>query len=189
MLQLKFHLHYFYSMEHVILVDENDQQIGLMEKMAAHQQALLHRAFSVFIFNSEGKMLLQQRAISKYHSGGLWTNACCSHPRDGETVVAAATRRLQEEMGFNTALQPAFQFTYKASFDNGLTEYEYDHVLTGIYDGEINVNPDEVENYGYGFVEDIEMDIQQNPAVYTEWFKIAFPKLKNWIQQNNFQYV
>lgn len=171
-------------MEQVILVDENDQQIGLMEKMAAHEQALLHRAFSVFIFNSEGKMLLQQRAISKYHSGGLWTNACCSHPRSTETVAEAAVRRLQEEMGFVTTIQPAFTFTYKAAFDNGLTEHEYDHVFTGIYDGEINVNPEEVENYGYGLVEDIELDIQQNPAIYTEWFKIAFPKVKNWLQQN-----
>lgn len=171
-------------MEQVILVDENDQQIGLMEKMAAHEQALLHRAFSVFIFNSEGKMLLQQRAFTKYHSGGLWTNACCSHPRSNENVIDAARRRLHEEMGFVTPIQAAFQFTYKAVFDNGLTEHEFDHVFTGTYDGEININPDEVENYGYGLIEDIELDIQQNPSIYTEWFKIAFPKVKNWLQQN-----
>jgi isopentenyl-diphosphate delta-isomerase len=171
-------------MEQVILVDENDQQIGLMEKMAAHEQALLHRAFSVFIFNSEGKMLLQQRALNKYHSGGLWTNACCSHPRSNENVIDAATRRLHEEMGFVTPIQPAFQFTYKTVFDNGLTEHEFDHVFIGTYDGEININPDEVENYGYGLVEDIELDIQQYPSIYTEWFKIAFPKVKNWLQQN-----
>ncbi len=175
---------YFYSMEQVILVDENDQQIGLMEKMAAHEQALLHRAFSVFIFNTEGKMLLQQRALTKYHSGGLWTNACCSHPRSNENVIDAATRRLHEEMGFVTPIQAAFQFTYKAVFDNGLTEHEFDHVFTGTYDGEININPDEVENYAYGLIEDIELDIQQNPSIYTEWFKIAFPKVKNWLQQN-----
>lgn len=173
-------------MEQVILVDENDQQIGLMEKMAAHEQAHLHRAFSVFIFNSNGQMLLQQRALSKYHSGGLWTNACCSHPRDGETAIAAATRRLQEEMGFNTPITPAFQFTYKAAFDNGLTEHEFDHVFVGKYDGEIHLNMEEAENYDFGLVEDIETDIQQNPTNYTEWFKIAFPKVKAWIQQNNY---
>jgi isopentenyl-diphosphate delta-isomerase len=173
-------------MEQVILVDENDQQIGVMEKMAAHEQALLHRAFSVFIFNEEGKMLLQQRAISKYHSGGLWTNACCSHPRPNEAVANGATRRLQEEMGFITSLSPAFQFTYKAAFDNGLTEHEYDHVFVGKYDGVIDVNPTEVENYGYGLVEDIEVEMQQNPDIYTEWFKIAFPKVKEWLQQNKY---
>ncbi|MCU0322892.1 MAG: isopentenyl-diphosphate Delta-isomerase [Chitinophagaceae bacterium] len=173
-------------MEQVILVDENDQQVGLMEKMAAHEQALLHRAFSVFIFNSEGKMLLQQRALSKYHSGGLWTNACCSHPRPNEAVEHAATRRLNEELGFNTPIIPAFQFTYKAAFDNGLTEHEFDHVFVGKYDGEIHLNIEEAENYGFGLVEDIETDIQQNPTNYTEWFKIAFPKVKAWIQQNNY---
>jgi isopentenyl-diphosphate delta-isomerase len=173
-------------MEQVILVDENDQQIGVMDKMAAHEQALLHRAFSVFIFDTGGKMLLQQRALSKYHSGGLWTNACCSHPRLNETVANAATRRLKEEMGFTTLLTPAFQFTYKAAFDNGLTEHEYDHVFVGTYDGVIDINPHEVENYGYGLVEDIELDLQQNPTIYTEWFKIAFPKVKDWLQQNNY---
>lgn len=173
-------------MEQVILVDENDQQIGLMEKMAAHEQAILHRAFSVFIFNSEGKMLLQQRALSKYHSGGLWTNACCSHPRNGETAVAAATRRLQEEMGFNTSIIPAFQFTYKAAFDNGLTEHEYDHVFVGIYDGTIHLNREEAESFDYVFIEDVEADIIQNPSNYTEWFKIALPKVKAWLQQNNY---
>lgn len=173
-------------MEQVILVDENDQQIGLMEKMAAHEQAILHRAFSVFIFNSEGKMLLQQRALSKYHSGGLWTNACCSHPRNGETAIAAATRRLQEEMGFNTPIIPAFQFTYKAAFDNGLTEHEYDHVFVGKYDGTIHLNNEEVESFGHVFIEDIETDIIQHPNNYTEWFKIALPKVKAWVQQNNY---
>lgn len=173
-------------MEQVILVDENDQQIGLMEKMAAHEQAILHRAFSVFIFNSEGKMLLQQRAFSKYHSGGLWTNACCSHPRDEETAIAAATRRLQEEMGFNTPITPAFQFTYKAAFDNGLTEHEYDHVFVGKYDGTIHLNNAEVESFNHVFIEEIEADILQHPNNYTEWFKIALPKVKTWVQQNNY---
>lgn len=173
-------------MEQVILVDENDQQIGVLEKMEAHEKALLHRAFSVFIFNDEGKMLLQKRAISKYHSGGLWTNACCSHPRPNETVFAAANRRLQEEMGFETALKPAFQFTYKAAFDNGLTEYEYDHVFVGTFNGEIFLNAKEADSYSFTFINDVEVNVQQNPLLYTEWFKIALPKVKQWLQTNKF---
>ena len=118
----------------MILVNERDEPLGSMEKMEAHRKGALHRAFSVFIFNSRGEMLLQQRALKKYHSGGLWTNACCSHPRPGETNEAAALRRLREEMGFDTSLQQIFSFTYRASFNNGLTEHEYDHVFAGIYD-------------------------------------------------------
>src|SRR4249919_2599143 len=114
--------------QEVILVNEQNEAIGTMEKMEAHRKALLHRAFSVFIFNSKGEMLLQQRALNKYHSGGLWTNACCSHPRPGELIEDAATRRLKEELGFETPLKKIFQFTYQASFDNGLTEHEFDHV-------------------------------------------------------------
>ncbi len=125
----------------VILVNEADEPIGTMEKMEAHVKGLLHRAFSIFIFNSRGEMLLQQRAGGKYHNGGLWTNTCCSHPIPGEKVLSAAKRRLSEEMGFVTELSPAFNFTYKATFDNGLTEYEYDHVLTGVYDGDVNLMP------------------------------------------------
>jgi len=131
------------NIHQVILVNEQDEQVGVMEKMAAHQQALLHRAFSVFIFNKEGQMLLQKRAAGKYHSPGLWTNACCSHPAPGETTDAAAKRRLQEELGFTTDLKKAFHFTYKAAFDNGLTEYEFDHVYTGVYDGPIHPDPQE----------------------------------------------
>lgn len=176
-------------MEQVILVDENDQQIGFMEKMAAHEQAVLHRAFSVFIFNGNGAMLLQQRAIHKYHSGGLWTNACCSHPKPNETVANAATRRLQEEMGFVTSVHPAFQFLYKANFENGLTEHEYDHVFIGTYNGAINLNTEEVENYCFKTINEIEGDISTNPTTYTAWFKIALPKVKAWLQQNNYQYA
>ena len=172
--------------QHVILVDEQDREIGTMEKMEVHEKALLHRAFSVFIFDNNGKMLLQQRALSKYHSGGLWTNACCSHPRPKEAVDAAAIRRLNEEMGFTTPIISAFQFTYKAAFDNGLTEHEYDHVFVGKYDGEIHLNIEEAENYGFGLLEDIETDMEQYPTKYTEWFKIAFPKVKAWVQQNNY---
>ena len=117
----------------VILVDENDAPIGIMEKIEVHQKALLHRAFSVFIFNSKGEMLLQKRANNKYHSPGLWTNACCSHPSPGQDTLEAATKRLQEEMGFTTAIEKVFDFIYKAPFDNGLTEYEFDHVFIGTY--------------------------------------------------------
>src|SRR5215468_430433 len=120
---------YFYRMEQVILVNELDEEIGTMEKLSAHEQGVLHRAISVFIFNEKGEMLLQQRASRKYHSGGLWTNACCSHPHPGEATHAAALRRLKEEMGFETSLKKAFDFVYKTSFDNGLTEHEFDHVF------------------------------------------------------------
>ncbi len=170
--------------EEVVLVDEYDTEIGTMEKMEAHRKALLHRAFSVFIFNSKNEMLLQQRAITKYHSGGLWTNACCSHPFPNETPRVAATRRLQQEMGFVTPLQKAFTFTYKAEFDNGLTEYEYDHVFVGQYESEINFNKDEVMDYCYKTINEIEQDALANPNKYTSWFKIALPKLQQWLTQN-----
>ena len=172
-------------MEQVILVDEHDNETGLMEKMEAHEKALLHRAFSVFIFNSQGEMLLQQRAITKYHSGGLWTNSCCSHPRPGETVSAAAQRRLKEEMGFETPLKKVFDFVYKAPFVNGLTEHEYDHVFVGIYDGAVTPDFSEVENYEFRTFDLIEKLMKEKPAFYTAWFKIAFPKVKTWWQLNN----
>ncbi len=168
-------------MTQVILVNEADQELGLMEKMQAHRQAILHRAFSVFIFNSSGEMLLQQRAISKYHSGGLWTNACCSHPLPGESTSMAACRRLQEEMGFSTQLNNAFSFIYKAAFDNGLTEYEFDHVFTGIYEGTINTDPAEVQDYCYKPMDDIRDNLICFPEKYTAWFKIAFPKLEEYL--------
>ena len=128
----------------VILVDQQDNPTGSCEKLEAHQKGLLHRAFSVFIFNKKGEMLLQQRAVNKYHSGGLWTNACCSHPAEGEDTIAAAHRRLLEEMGFDTPVEKVFDFVYKADFDNGLTEYEFDHVFVGEYSGAINFNKEEV---------------------------------------------
>lgn len=167
-------------MEYVVLVDEQDNAIGTMEKMEAHQKAMLHRAFSVFIFNTTGEMLLQQRAFTKYHSGGLWTNACCSHPRENEPVAHAALRRLQEEMGFTTTLTKAFAFTYKANFDNGLVEHEYDHVFTGFYNNNIQYNTQEVEGYKYASLTTIEESIALNPSVFTAWFVIAFPKVKEW---------
>jgi isopentenyl-diphosphate Delta-isomerase len=170
-------------LQQLILVNEQDEPIGVAEKMEAHQKGLLHRAFSVFIFNVKGEMLLQQRAINKYHSGGLWTNACCSHPYVGQQIVEAAQKRLEEEMGFSTAIQSAFQFTYKASFDNGLTEHEYDHVFIGQYEGIITPSADEVGDYCYKSMEDIEQDISTHPQKYTEWFKIALPLIKSYLQK------
>jgi isopentenyl-diphosphate delta-isomerase len=167
--------------EEVVLVNEKDEAVGAMEKMAAHEQAILHRAFSVFIFNKNGDVLMQQRAHSKYHSGGLWTNTCCSHPRPGEEVVAAATRRLQEEMGFTTSLTKVFDFTYKAVFENGLTEHEFDHVITGQYDGLVDFNPNEVAAYAFMSVQELEQQIQESPERFTAWFHIAYPKLKAWL--------
>lgn len=165
-------------MKEVILVNETDEAIGTMEKMEAHQKGLLHRAFSVFIFNRKGEMLLQQRSDKKYHSGGLWTNACCSHPAPGEDVADAASKRLQEELGFETPLKKAFTFTYRAEFDNGLTENEFDHVFTGVYDGEIVPDKDEVKDYTYMPVDEVESSINIQPWKFTPWFLIAFPELK-----------
>jgi len=167
----------------VILVDENDKTIGVLEKMEAHEKGLLHRAFSIFIFNEKGEMLLQQRALDKYHSGGLWTNACCSHPSPGEHTHSAALRRLQEELGFQTTIQKAFDFLYKADFDNGLTEHEFDHVFIGRYDGDIDFCNKEVMAVTYKSMEDINKSLQANPEQYTAWFKIAFPMLEEWLHK------
>ena len=161
----------------VILVNDNDQQTGTMEKLEAHRKGLLHRAFSVFIFNDKGEMLLQQRALDKYHSGGLWTNSCCSHPMPGEAVDAAAHRRLYEEMGFNCELQALFRFTYRTEFDNGLIEHEYDHVFTGIYNGNINPDPAEVNAYRFLPTDSISRLLQEQPQQFTSWFILAFPQV------------
>lgn len=160
--------------ELVVLVDEKNNQIGLMPKMEAHEKALLHRAFSVFVFNKKGELMLQQRAASKYHSPLLWTNTCCSHQREGEGNLEAGKRRLQEEMGFTTDLKEVFSFIYKAPFDNGLTEHELDHVLIGSFDDAPNINIEEAENYKWMPMEDVKKDIEENPSIYTEWFKIIF---------------
>ena len=160
--------------ELVVLVDEHDNQVGLMPKMEAHEKAILHRAFSVFVFNDQGELMLQQRAATKYHSPLLWTNTCCSHQRDGETSLAAGKRRLQEEMGFVCDLTEVFQFVYKAPFDNGLTEHELDHVMIGTYNGEPNINPEEVASHKWMSLEDVKNDMEDNPQQYTAWFKIIF---------------
>ena len=160
--------------EQVILVDENDNQIGLMPIMEAHEKALLHRAFSVFTFNDKGELLLQQRAADKYHSPLLWTNTCCSHQRNGETSLEAGKRRLQEEMGFTCELEEVFSFIYKAPFDNGLTEHELDHVMIGYYNEDPIINREEVEAFKWMTLEEVKVDMELNPALYTAWFTIIF---------------
>lgn len=162
--------------EHVILVNENDEQIGTMPKMEAHEKALLHRAFSVFVFNDKNELMLQQRAKHKYHSPLLWTNTCCSHQREGETNMQAGKRRLQEEMGFVTELKETISFIYKAPFDNGLTEHEYDHIMIGYYNDKPDINPEEVESWKWMSLEAVKEDIELHPELYTEWFKIIFDK-------------
>lgn len=165
--------------EQVILVDEQDRELGLMGKQEAHEKGLLHRAFSVFVFNGRGELLLQQRALHKYHSGGLWTNTCCSHPRAGEQTLEAAHRRLKEEMGFGCTLEEKFHFIYKAPFDNGLTEHELDFIYAGTYDGEPQVNAAEVAGSKWMSMEALTSDIAQRPEAYTVWFRII---LKEYLQ-------
>lgn len=167
--------------EQVILVNEKDEQLGLMPKQEAHIKGVLHRAFSVFIFNEKNELMLQQRALHKYHTPGLWTNTCCSHPRDGETTLDAGKRRLMEEMGFTTPLKETTSFIYKAPFDNGLTEHELDHILIGTYSGEPNINPDEVADWKWMPMDEVKKDIEQNPDIYTAWFKIIFDKFYNYL--------
>lgn len=163
--------------EEVILVDHEDRAISTMAKLDAHIEGKLHRAFSVFIFNSEGELLLQQRALSKYHSGGKWTNTCCSHPRPGEQTAEAAVRRLQEEMGMDCALKPVFAFCYKAEVENGLIEYEYDHVFFGKSDQLPVLNPIEVADFKYISMVDLELGLLEESEQYTEWLKICFKQV------------
>jgi len=169
--------------EKVILVNQKDEPIGLMPKMEAHEKGLLHRAFSVFIFNKNNELMLQQRALSKYHSPGLWTNTCCSHQREGETNIEAGKRRLQEEMGFTAELEDTISFIYKAPFDNGLTEHEFDHILVGNFNEDPALNPEEAESWKWMKLEDVAKDIKENPSLYTEWFKIIFEKYYQTIQR------
>lgn len=168
--------------ELVVLVNHNDEQIGLMPKLEAHEKAMLHRAFSVFVMNDENEIMLQQRAADKYHSPLLWTNTCCSHQRDGESNLEAGKRRLKEEMGFETPLKELFSFIYKAPFDNGLTEHEFDHVMIGYYNEEPVINKEEVESWKWMSIEDIKQDMIKAPQVYTEWFKIIFDKFYHYIE-------
>jgi len=170
--------------EKVILVDINDNPIGLMNKLEAHEKAVLHRAFSVFILNNNNELMLQQRAHQKYHSPLLWTNTCCSHQRENETNIQAGTRRLREEMGFETELKEMFHFIYKAPFDNGLTEHELDHVMLGYYNEIPEINKEEVENWKWMKIEDVKNDMIRNPNLYTVWFKIIFEEFYHHFDNN-----
>ncbi|MEN8248292.1 MAG: isopentenyl-diphosphate Delta-isomerase [Bacteroidota bacterium] len=162
-------------MDEVILVDKEDNFLGTMEKLEAHQKGLLHRAFSIYLINEKGDFLLQRRAQDKYHSAGLWTNTCCSHPQPEETTTKAAIRRLNEEMGINsTPLTPLFHFVYKADFGNGLTEHELDHVFIGTFNGEPLPDPNEVMEWKYIPANDLLIDVKENPQNYTEWFKLSY---------------
>jgi isopentenyl-diphosphate Delta-isomerase len=164
--------------ENVILVDTHDNAVGQMEKLRAHLKGELHRALSVLIFNSTGEVLLQQRAFSKYHTPGLWSNTCCSHPRPGEDSLEAATRRLKEEMGFSALLNKSFDFIYKAHFDNGLIEYEFDHVFFGTFDGEPLINHEEANDYKWVSPGILMEDMRSNPEIYTVWFRIIMEKME-----------
>src|SRR5690554_168226 len=169
--------------EEVILVNEKDEPIGLMEKIEAHEKALLHRAFSVFILNDKNELMLQQRAAHKYHSPLLWANTCCSHQREGESNIQAGTRRLQEEMGFSVALKELFWFIYKAPFDNGLTEHELDHVMIGYTNQDPIIDPEEVAAWKWMDIDAVREDIEQNPKLYTAWFKIIFQKFYHFLEE------
>src|SRR3989338_8425414 len=164
--------------EKIILISEKDEPIGAMGKLEAHEKGLLHRAFSIFVQNAKGEFLLQKRAKTKYHSGGLWTNTCCGHPRDGEETLTAAHRRLGEEMGFDCPLEESFVFHYTTLLDHNLKENEIDHVFVGTFDGEIIANPEEADNYSWMTREAIEQDLATHPEKYTYWFKVAMEKAK-----------
>jgi len=161
----------------IILVDKKDREIGSEFKIKAHREGKLHRAFSVFVFNSKNELLLQKRAINKYHSGGLWTNTCCSHPKIGETILLAGHRRLKEEMGFDCELKEAFSFIYKAKLDNNLTEHEVDHILIGKFEGNPKINKKEVAMVKWVDLKFLAKDIKQNPQIYTYWFKKCYNKV------------
>ena len=164
--------------ENVLLVDDKDQFIGLMKKMEAHEKGLLHRAVSAFVFNSKNEMLLQKRALSKYHTPGLWSNTACTHPRENETVKEAVQRRVFEEMGIKTKLDFSFSFTYKCYFSNGLTEHEFDHVFVGRTDALPEINTEEVDAYVFKSLDSVEKELKENPENYTKWFQICFPKIR-----------
>lgn len=165
--------------EFVVLVNPEDEVLGLMEKQQAHVNGLLHRAFSIFLFNSKGEMLLQKRAAKKYHSPNQWTNAVCSHPRNGETYLDGATRRLKEELGVTADLSEKFNFIYKADVGEGLWEHELDHVFIGNYEGEFNLNKDEVDEVRYVSMKELDQELSQNPEHFTEWFKIILEEYKH----------
>lgn len=170
--------------ENIIMVDELDNELGSIEKLEAHKKGILHRAFSILVFNSKNQLLLQQRNKNKYHSPGLWSNTCCSHQRIGETLQEAVDRRLVEEMGFACELKEIFSFVYKTEFDNNLMEHEFDHVFVGFYDGEVDINEDEVEDIKWVNLDELKEDMRTNPHLYTVWFKILMdrPEINNSLQ-------
>jgi isopentenyl-diphosphate delta-isomerase len=161
----------------VILVDENDREIGTLEKLVAHKEGKLHRAFSVFVFHPDGRLLIQKRAEGKYHSGGLWTNTCCSHPRPGESVLESAHKRLQEEMGFDCELSEVHAFVYRVELQNGLIEHEYDHVLFGVWSGNPKVNPEEASEWKFMSLEELKVDIALYPERYTFWLRVSLDEV------------
>lgn len=165
-------------MNQVILVDSEDREIGVMEKLEAHRKGLLHRAFSIFLFNGKGEMLLQKRAESKYHCGGLWSNACCSHPQPDKDIQWCLQEKLYQELRISAHLQKAFSLTYRAELDNGLTEFEYDHIYIGQFEGELHPNPKEVSSYRYVSIDSIADELKSKPEVFTPWFKILFEPLR-----------
>ena len=171
-------------MERLILVDRDYKETGTAEKMEAHREAKLHRAFSVFVLNSSGQLMLQKRAAHKYHSPGLWSNTCCSHPRPGEGVLDAAHRRLKEEMGFDTGLQEAFSFVYKIKFDKDLWEHEFDHVIVGRFDGRPDTDPEEVGDWKWADLDKLKKDMEDNPERYTYWFRVSFDKFLDFVEKN-----
>ncbi len=172
-------------MEEVILVNEKDEEIGMMEKMEAHRKAVLHRAFSIFIFNGKNELMLQRRALEKYHSPGLWSNTCCSHPRKGENVVAAGHRRLMEEMGFDCEIRQIFSFIYKAELDKGMTEHELDHVLIGKCESHPEINKEEVHDWKWISLFELDKDMSENPEDYTVWFKTIWNRVRKELKINN----
>jgi isopentenyl-diphosphate delta-isomerase len=167
--------------ERVILVDKDDNETGTEEKLKAHEGGgRLHRAFSIFIFDSRGRMLLQRRAAGKYHCAGLWTNACCSHPKPGEKTADAAHRKLKQEMGFDVPLREIFSFIYRAPFENGLTEHELDHVLVGKFDGNPSINREEAGAFEWADMKKLMADVKKNPSKYTPWFRMVLGRVAGW---------
>ncbi|WKZ65126.1 MAG: isopentenyl-diphosphate Delta-isomerase [Flavobacteriales bacterium] len=170
--------------ELVLLVNERDEPVGTMGKLRAHQEGALHRAFSVFLFDDQGRLLLQRRAAGKYHSPGLWTNTCCSHPRPEESVADAARRRLMEEMGIDTPVEHRFSFHYRADFDNGLIEHELDHVLFGRWSGDVRPNPEEVDDWTYIHLNELDAELTRHPERYTAWLRICWEQVREALRES-----